>query len=92
MEFLNELPAGLAGLVLAVIVLGSVFLSKRAGLIVTGEHARLANVLLAGFLTYQTQDISEVESALVFLLASLASAGTHELIEWLRSRKDGAAG
>lgn len=85
-ELLQEVP-GFAGVVLAFVVLVAVYAMKRARLTVTGDQARLANIILSAFLTYQTQDISQIESTLVFVISSLLSSGIHLLFEWLNKRK-----
>jgi hypothetical protein len=90
MEYLNELPAGLIGLIMAVIVYAAVFGMKRAHIVVTGNHARLANVLLSMFFAASQQDMAEIEQVLVGLVAAVASAAIHETVTYFRKDKDKA--
>ena len=87
MEILNDLPAGLIGLILAVIIYLGVYGLKKFGLVVTSNHARLANVLLAAFLAASQQDLAEVEQVLIGLMASLLSAGFHTLMKYIGDKK-----
>jgi hypothetical protein len=87
MDILQDLPVGLVGLILAVVVYAAVFGGKKVGLVVTKEHSRLANVLLAAFLAASQQDLAEVEQVLIGLMASLLSAGFHALMKYIGEKK-----
>lgn len=87
MEILNDLPTGLIGLILAVIIYFGVFGLKKFNVLVTGNHARLANVLLSAFLAASQQDLAQVEQVLIGLMASLLSAGFHELMTYIGKNK-----
>ena len=90
MEIMNEVP-GLIGIILAVVVLVTVYIMKVSKLVVKPDHARAANILLSMFLTYQTQDIKETESTLVFVVSALLSSFAHMFFEWLNERKKNQA-
>jgi hypothetical protein len=87
MEYLNDLPAGLIGLAIMIVVYLGVYLLKRTKIVVTGDHARLANVILAAFFAVSQQEMSQVEQGLIALLASIGSAGIYELGKYLQSKK-----
>jgi hypothetical protein len=87
MELLKDLPTGLIGLILAVIIYFGVFGLKKFNVLVTGDHARLANVLLSAFLAASQQDLAQVEQVLIGLMASLLSAGFHELMTYIGKNK-----
>lgn len=72
---------GLPGLVAAAGILFTIFVAKRAGLVVTGDQARLANILLAA-ITFGMSDNPQAEAALMAVLASVLSALAHEGLEW----------
>ena len=86
MELLKDLPVGIVGLVLALVVYFAVFGAKRLGLVITGDHARLANVLLSGFFAVAQQDMTGVEQGLTALIASLVSAGIYRLSQYLQTK------
>lgn len=86
MEFQSLIEAlkafGLPGLVVVVVILVGVFVAKKAGLVATGNHARLANVILSAILFGLSGD-PEAETALHAAIASVLSALAYELIKWL---------
>ena len=92
MELTNALPTGLIGLALAVVIYFAVIVAKRAGLVITGDHARLANVLLSAFFSLNLQGLDDLERGLVGLLASLGSALIHELYKYLTAPKTESVG
>ena len=87
MEYLNELPTGIIGLLMAVVVYLAVIAAKRLRIVVTGDHARLANVILSMFLGLSQQNMDGLEQGAVALLASLASAALHELYKYMTAPK-----
>ncbi len=80
-ELISLLDAGRIGTILALVVYVSVYLARKAGLVVTGDHARIANVLVSLFFTLMMSEMSVVEKGLVALMASLLSAGIHEILK-----------
>ena len=86
MEYLNDLPAGLIGLVMALVVYVAVFALKRTKIVITGNHARLANVLLSMFFAASQQDLAQLEQVIVGLIASVVSAAVYELSQYLTTK------
>ena len=72
---------GLPGLGAVAVILLGVFAAKRVGLVATGDHARLANVVLSAILFGLSGDPA-AESGLSAALASILSALAYELIKW----------
>lgn len=73
---------GWQGLGLAGLVLVGVFAAKKGGIVATGDHARVANVVLSAVLFGLGGDPA-AETALHTALASIASALAYELIKWI---------
>jgi len=70
---------GLPGVLVALVVIVGVFLAKRGGLVVNGNTARLANVILAAILSGLADTGSTDERAIVAAIASIVSALLFEL-------------
>lgn len=71
---------GLPGLIAATFILAAVFLARRAGLIVNGDQARIANIVLAAILAGLSGDPA-AETALMAALSSVLAALMYELIK-----------
>ena len=74
---------GLPGLIAAAIILIGVFIAKRVGLVVTGNQARIANVIISAAV-YALGDNPQSEGALLAVLSSLLAALAFEAIKYAR--------
>lgn len=74
---------GLPGILIALAVLVGVFLAKRSGLVVKGDHARAANLVLAAILSGLAETSSVDERAIVAAIASITSALIFELYGYI---------
>jgi|GEM_PF-3116446 len=84
---LNQLTElGLPGILIALVVLVGVFLAKRSGLVVKGDHARAANLVLAAILSGLAETGSVDERAIVAAVASITSALIFELYGYLETK------
>lgn len=76
---------GLPGLLAALVILLGVFVAKRAGLVATGDQARIANVVLSAVL-FGLGDNPQSEGALMAVLSSLLAALAYELIKFIGAK------
>lgn len=76
---------GLPGLIAAFIILAGVFIAKRAGLVATGNQARIANIVLSAVL-FGLGDNPQSEGALMAVLASLLAALAFQGLEYLSKK------
>lgn len=82
---------GLPGLGVAVLILIGVYLAKKSRLVVTGNQARIANVVLSAIL-FGLGDNPKAEGALMAVLASVLAALVYEGLGWLGKRMPAIAG
>lgn len=66
--------AGLPGLLVALVVLVGVFLARRGGIVVNGNQARLANLVIAVIASGLDPLNIDAESGLVAVIGSIVSA------------------
>ena len=71
---------GLLGLGVGLIVLVGVFLLGKGGVVITGDHKRIANVVLSILISFSAVDFSD-GAGLVAAIASVASALVFTLIK-----------
>jgi len=72
---------GLPGIIAAALVLLTIFFAKRAGLIVTGNQARIANIVLNAII-FGLGDNPQSEGALLAVLSMVLSALAFTFLEW----------
>jgi len=72
--------------VIGLVVLVLVFAASAFKLTITGNQKRLANLVLSLLLGGVSLTGTTPEAALVTAIASLASAGIYELIQWAARR------
>ncbi len=77
---------GWQGLVFAALILIGVFLARKVGLVVTGNQARIANLLLSAAL-YGLGSNPEAEAGLMAVLSSLLAALAFTGLEWLNAQR-----
>lgn len=89
MELSNLVDAlasfGFTGLLAALVILVGVFFARKVGIVATGNHARLANVIL-GAVLYGLNGSTEADAALHSVLASLLAALFFQGIEYLSTK------
>jgi hypothetical protein len=73
---------GLLGVAIAAFILVAVYLARRSGLVVTGDQARIANLVLGAILAGLSGDPA-ADTALTAVLSSLLAALMYELLKWL---------
>jgi hypothetical protein len=73
---------GWQGLVMALIILVGVFIARKSGIAATGNHARIANIILSAVL-FGLSDNPQSEGALGAIIASLLAGLAFELLKWL---------
>ena len=73
---------GLPGLLAALLILIAVYAAKRAGIVATGNHARIANMILSAIL-YGLGDNPKAEAALLATISSILAGLAYEGIRWL---------
>lgn len=73
---------GLPGVGAVAVILIGVFAAKKVKLVVTGDQARIANLVLAA-IVYGLSGDPAAESALNAALAAVLSALVYELLDWL---------
>ena len=78
--------SGPEGIVIGLVVLVLVFAASAFKLTITGNQKRLANLVLSLLLGGVSLTGTTPEAALVTAIASLASAGIYELIQWAARR------
>ncbi len=76
---------GLPGLLTALVILVGVFIAKQSGIVATGNHARLANLVL-GAILYGLNGSADSETALHSVLASLLAALAFQGIQYLSTK------
>ena len=74
------LSNGLLGLGVGLIVLVGVFLLGKGGVVINGDHKRIANVVLSILVAFSAVDFSD-GAGLVAAIASVASALVFTLIK-----------
>ena len=79
---------GWQGMLFAALILIGVFVAKRAGLVATGDQARIANVVMSAVL-FGLGDNPLSEGALMAVLASLLAALAFTGLEWLSKKTNG---
>lgn len=77
---------GWQGVLFALVVLALVYFARINGLVVDGNGARIANVVLSAILTGLNPLDPSAPDAIVAVIASLGSALLYELIRWANSR------
>ena len=77
------LAAGLPGIVLALVILVAVFLLKRGGVVVNGNMARLANVVLAVILSGLDPTNPNMETSFIAAIGTVVSALLFELVKFI---------
>ena len=77
---------GAFGLGAGLLVLIGVFVAKRSGLVVNGDQARIANVLLAVILAGLDPSNADSLNLITAAIASLASALAFELLKLVNNR------
>lgn len=89
MEFQTLVDAlstfGLPGLFAALVILIGVFVAKRAGLVATGDQARIANLVLSAIIAGLSGNPAS-ESALMAVLSSLLAALAFEGLKYAQSK------
>jgi len=85
LEAFAALGFGWQGLVIIALILGGVYIARKAGLAATGDQARIANLLLGAVLA-GLSDNPQSESALLAVLSSTLSALAYEGIKALGDR------
>lgn len=73
---------GWQGMLFALVVLVLVYVARINGLVVNGNWARVANVVLAAILTGLNPLEPDAEKAIVAVIASLGSALLYEFIQF----------
>jgi hypothetical protein len=74
-QLFNELgAAGLPGLLVALVVLVGVFLARRGGIVVSGDQARIANLMIAVIASGLDPLNVQADDALVAVIGSIVSA------------------
>jgi VIT1/CCC1 family predicted Fe2+/Mn2+ transporter len=76
---------GAAGISIACFILAAVFFARKAGLIVTGGQARIANLVLGAILAGLSGDPA-ADTALTAVLSSLLAALMFELFKTLAEK------
>lgn len=82
--------AGPVGLAVGLIVLVIVFALAKAGVVVTGDQKRIANVVLTILLAGLNFLNPEALDVLVAAIASVGSAALYELLKWIFSKSKAA--
>lgn len=78
--------SGLSGMALALVVLATVYLAKKANLVKSGDMARLLNLGLSALVSGVATDPGKLENQIVMVVCALAAAGLHELFSWLAGK------
>ena len=73
---------GLPGLLFSAVILIGVFLAKRAGLVATGDQARIANIVMGAILAGLSGNPLS-EGALLAVLSSLLAALAYEGLKYI---------
>lgn len=72
---------GWQGVAAVAAILVLVFVGRKAGMLATGNHARLANIVLSAIL-FGLSENPDAEKGLQAALASVFSALAFELLKW----------
>lgn len=73
---------GLPGIIAALVILIGVYVARKAGLVATGDQARLANIVLSAIL-FGLSANPQAEGALMAAISSMLAGLAHEGIQWL---------
>lgn len=85
-QFVEALSSfGLPGIFAALIILVGVFFARKSGIVATGNHARLANIIL-GAILYGLNGSADSETVLHSVLASLLAGLAFEAIKYFSSK------
>lgn len=76
---------GLPGLLAALAILLGVFFARKSGIVATGNHARLANLILGGIL-YGLNGSADAETVLHSFLSSVIAGLAFQGIEYLSTK------
>ena len=76
---------GLYGLLATLVILAGVYAARKAGIVATGNQARIANIVLSAIL-YGLSGEPAAESALMAALTSIVAGLVYELLKWLGSK------
>ena len=76
---------GLPGMIAALVILVGVFVARKSGVVATGNHARLANIIL-GAILYGLNGSADSEAALHSIIASVLAALAYQGIGYLASK------
>ena len=76
---------GLPGILLSLVIVVSVFIARKAGLVANGNQARIANLVLSAILFGLGSDPG-AETALYTALGSVLASVIFELLKYTRSR------
>lgn len=79
--------AGVPGLVFGLLVLVAVYIAKYSGIVISGNTARLANLVLSALLAGLGTNGGSSNETLVAGIAALSSALVHELLERITQKK-----
>lgn len=77
---------GLPGILIALVVIVGVFLAKRGKLVITGNQARIANIVLSAILSGLDPSKPIDERAIIAAIASISSALIFELYKALEQK------
>jgi len=84
--FVTTLSAfGWQGVLIALVVLSLVFVAKKSGIVATGNHARLANIVLSAILAGLGEN-PEAESALMAAISAMLAGLAYEGLEYLGNK------
>ncbi len=73
---------GWQGLLVALVILVTVYVAKKSGIVATGSHARLANIVLSAIL-YGLSDNPASEKALLATFASILAGLAYEGLQYI---------
>lgn len=91
-SFVDALSSfGWPGLLAALVILAGVFVARKSGVVATGNHARLANLVL-GAILYGLNGNADSEAALHSILASLLAGLAFKGIEYLSDKASNKSG
>lgn len=76
---------GLPGLLTALVILLGVYFARKSGVIATGNHARLANIVL-GAILYGLNGNADSQTALHSVLASILAGLAYKGVEFLGTK------
>ena len=73
---------GLPGVIAALVILFGVYVARKAGLVASGNQARIANVTLSAIL-FGLSANPQAEGALMAAISSMLAGLAHEGIQWI---------